>query len=215
MYAAGLVFSLIAVGGCASGPASRFNGVTLHDDTLLIRGVAPILQSEEAPCGPACLASVAGYWDRPVSGASLRESLGDKASARAHSADDLANAARAMGLRAYVYQGDLADLGANLERGRPVIVLLRRRPLGGLGELGMNGALPERVAARFSPHKQHWVVVLGSDKKAMVVHDPALGLVRVERATFDGWWSQMAHVSLLIEPGTSASLPQVLDASMP
>lgn len=173
--------------------------------------MAPILQSPDAPCGPACLASVAAYWDRPVSAERLRECLGARADQGAHSAEDLAGAARGMGMRAYVFQGALDDLDANLERGRPVIVLLRRRPLGELGELGMGGSLPERLASGLAPKKHHWVVVMGSDRGGVVIHDPALGPLRVDRRAFDGWWSEMARLSLLVEPAPGASAPLALE----
>ncbi len=194
----------LLAGGCANS-ATRYRGMTLHEDTVYVRGVAPILQGPDVACGPACLASVAAYWDRPVSNRKLHESLGPSADHPAHSADELAAAARSMGLKAYPYQSELANLDSNLEHGRPVIVLLRRPVLGELGELGMDGSLVERVAAGMLPKHNHWVVVVGSDKAGVVVHDPALGLVRVDRKTFDSWWSDRARMALLVMPDSKES----------
>lgn len=195
------------LGGCAGTKGvSQYRGMTLHDNVTYIRGVAPVMQDKQVQCGPACLASVAAYWDHPVSESGLRTCLGETADARAHSGEQLAKAAKLMGLQAFVYQGGLDDLDRNLGQGRPVIVLLRRRPLGELGELGLGGMPAERVAADLTPKLHHWVVVVGSDKETVIVHDPAMGPVRLSRAVFDGWWSKMARVSLLVVPRETAAV---------
>ena len=200
------VMLLVLLMGCAdSSRVSRFRGVTLHEDTVYVRGVAPILQGADTACGPACLAGVAAYWDRPVSTDKLQQSLGPSATQGAHSADELAAAARGLGLKAYPYQGALDNLDANLRQGRPVIVLVRRRVLGEMGELGMDGALAERIAANLLPKHNHWVVVVGADRDAVIVQDPALGLLRLDRAMFDSWWADRARMALLVVPGSRES----------
>jgi predicted double-glycine peptidase len=202
-----LALWLCGLVGCAPS-ASRFQGVTLHDnDALLVSGVPPIMQADDTPCGPACLASVAAYWSKPVSAGRLRECLGAKADQMAHSGDDLAAAARALGLDAYVFQGQLDDLDANLARGRPLIVLIRRRPLGALGELGLGATLPERIAAAMMARKQHWIVVVGTDRAGIIAHDPALGMTRFDKETFDSWWAGMARLCVLVTPAQAEGAP--------
>ncbi len=91
-----LMFMLLVTGCADSSRVAHFRGVTLHEDTVYVSGVAPVLQGTDTACGPACLASVAAYWDRPVSAEQLRECLGPTATQGAHSAGGLAPAAREM-----------------------------------------------------------------------------------------------------------------------
>ena len=137
----------------------------------------PFVPQREDTCGAAALAMVLRYWGRPVlhdelAAELLQPELHGVAGSR------LAELARANGLRAVAFRGDLERLRHDLQRGRPSIVAW---------EVGRG---------RF-----HNVVVIGADDRGLLVHDPARGAerrVRLDR--FERGWARADHWTLVVAP---------------
>jgi ABC-type bacteriocin/lantibiotic exporter with double-glycine peptidase domain len=169
--------------GCAvypgtSRPAS-LEDLGREDGWILLDSVPFVRQVSEKGCGAACLAMVLGRWgsDAPVEalegecGAAGREGI---------RASVLRDAARRRGLSAYLFQGSVADLRHELERGRPVVVGLHKP----------NGA-------GFTSHFEV-VVGLHPGSRRIAVLDPAVGPMCDSLAGFEGEWRPTKGVTLVV-----------------
>jgi predicted double-glycine peptidase len=113
---------------------------------------------------------------------------------------DLQALAASLGLRAFVFQGSLADLQDNLRQGRPVIVMITKPPDPALRQAGLVGALGLALSEHVT-HPPHWVVVIGlAGPQDVIVHDPSAGLLQIKADVFQKWWQRMNNVSVLIVP---------------
>jgi ABC-type bacteriocin/lantibiotic exporter with double-glycine peptidase domain len=79
-----------------------------------------VRQHQEADCGLAALAMVAGAWGRRWSVDDLGHQL--PPSPRGVKLGDLRDLARARGLEAYAIRGSAGDLASELSHGRPVVL---------------------------------------------------------------------------------------------
>lgn len=178
--------------GC--GHITTFKGVSIDEDALLITRIPPVIQDDKYSCGVACVASVLFYWGKPFPpDGSLDASL----FARHLSGKHLKQIADAAGLNAFSYSGSMGDLYENIEKGRPIIVMIRK---------------PVDPRIRFSNivlllidndlfGGSHWVIVVGFNGKAdVIIHDPALGKLVIKRSLFEKWWESKKNLCLLVAP---------------
>jgi ABC-type bacteriocin/lantibiotic exporter with double-glycine peptidase domain len=140
----------------------------------------PFVPQEKDTCGAASLAMVLRYWGLSVTHDEIAAAVLEPGR-RGIAGSRLEAFARAQGAFALGYEGDLDQLRAMLEKGRPIIVAL--------------------ATGRGLPHD---VVVTGLDDaaKVVVVHDPFEGPDRrLDLAAFDERWRGASRWTLLVVPG--------------
>ena len=152
----------------------------LHQEEgwLLVDGVEHVAQESDQDCGAAALSSVLARWGVDVPTATLRDEC-TVPDVPGILAGKLRDAARRRGLSAYVFEGSLADIEHELQRGRPVMVGL------------VKSAGPVSVT--------HYEVVVGlrSDAEVAAI-DPARGLVRDTLPAFAAEWAATHGVTLVV-----------------
>ena len=136
-------------------------------------------QDTSFSCGPACLEACASYFGIEVPEATLRE-WADADPDEGTEADDLAEAARALGLEADVRTGmTVEDVHACLMAGCPVIVGLQAYGAAAEEEAGDSG---------------HYEVAMGYDPETGTVtlqdpaRDPEAGRTEMPAAKFEDVW---------------------------
>lgn len=153
-----------------------------RDPNWISVSVPQIRQQGTSDCGAAALASVLGYWGRPTQLATIERAV-DTGSGGA-SAAELERFARAQGLFAYVFYGELSDLEHELRAGRPVIV---------------------GVVKPYAPGHglSHYEVVTGYEpvQKRVMTFDPARGLRVNDLTGFMAEWQPTKHVALVTFEG--------------
>jgi predicted double-glycine peptidase len=146
---------------------------------MFVRHVPMLRQRGDHDCGPTALAMVVSYY-RPE----LRDSplLAADPNRRA-SAGDLRDRARALGLHAFVVEGEPEDLVHELQRGRPVIV-------------GMAKPTIENKAV------SHFEVVIGmhAGSRRVATFDPAEGWRQNSLIDFMTEWQSTGRVLLVVMP---------------
>jgi len=140
----------------------------------------PYVPQTDALCGGAAAAMVFRYWgdahaDVEQFGALVERRAGGAAGI---AADVLTSAIVSRGWRTDRAAASLDELRERLEAQQPIIVLIAdRRDL------------------------YHYVVVVGLDEDAVIVHDPSWGPFRsVKRSTFESLWSAARYWSLVVLP---------------
>lgn len=118
-FLGGLVF----LAGCADDLAGAHNRGRRPPGDEGPHLAVPFFPDRRDQWGPSALAGVLGFWGRPVTPEELRKEIHFPKQPRSV-ALDLKYAARARGLEAEMGTGDLRLLKAELDAGRPVIVLL-------------------------------------------------------------------------------------------
>jgi ABC-type bacteriocin/lantibiotic exporter with double-glycine peptidase domain len=138
----------------------------------------PFVPQAKDTCGAASLTMVLRYWGIPARHDDLAAAAAE-AGQRGASGSRLAELARARGLFAIAYEGDLRQLEDSLDKGRPIIVTL--------------GAGDGRL--------HHDVVVVGLEDDHVLLHDPSAGRDRrLRKDEFERRWSAASHGSLLVLP---------------
>jgi ABC-type bacteriocin/lantibiotic exporter with double-glycine peptidase domain len=140
----------------------------------------PFVPQERDTCGAASLAMVLRYWGVSTTHDEIARAVLERGH-QGIAGSRLEAFARARGLFALAYEGDLDQLRESLAKGRPVIVALAT----GRG-------------------LHHDVVVTGFDDAAreVVLHDPSEGRDRRLAVTaFEKRWRQAKHWALLVLPG--------------
>ena len=199
---AGVFFgALLAVSllGCAN--AAPFRGLGLSDtEQSHFVGLAPVAQTDPESCGYACVSTVAVY--HGVAPERLREdALVKRFGGRPLAAVELVQMAQELGLAAFGFQGSVEKLEDNLSKGRPVIVLLEKRP--------RVASFPSSAWASEMPHavlgKAHWVVVVGMTAGGkFVLYDPSQGtLVMAKSALLRSWEKEKRACVLVAVPPKS------------
>jgi len=165
---------------------------------LVLAGVPAVAQSDSLPCGAACLASVALYWDNTLPPGRVAEVVRSKDKAE-HSASELCALAERLGLAAYAFQGTMEDIETQVRKGRPMIVMIR----------------PHFVEPPFwAPYSRlamwitlkilrprHWVTVAGLPADgALLILDPGAGAYRIERKAFEKEWRKHRNICVLALP---------------
>ena len=185
-----VLLAALCLGGCTS--VAPFKGVAIEDDSVYVTGLPPVNQDKHYACGAACVAAVAAYWN--VSLAQFRAKRAQMPEdATGH---DLQLLAEELGLRAFVYRGSKEDLLDNLQKGRPVIVMIPQAvlPTGGLSSVYLINAWNQ-----WGRKPAHWVIVIGMTKnKNVIIHDPESGPMTVKQVCFEKWWEQKGYLSVLI-----------------
>jgi len=145
----------------------------------------PFIRQENNGCGAASAAMVMRYWQRQqgqpeTAGAEDIQRALYSSRARGIFASDLERYLRQHGFRTFAVKGEWQDLKHHLEKGRPLIVALKR----GQGNL-------------------HYLVVTGLDWQQDLVlkHDPAVRkLLKQHRADFEREWNAAGNWTLLAVP---------------
>ena len=135
----------------------------------------PFVAQEPLLCGGAAVEmalrhlGASGVWARDFHGLVREEEGGIRT-------DDLARAVRALGWRVTAGPSDAAGLHERLEEGRPVVVLLSERA-----------------------GRHHYVLVVGREEGAVLVHDPGEGPgVRIPVARFLERWEESGRWALAV-----------------
>src|SRR5690606_10260226 len=116
-WRSGLVVAILSLVGCAAAP--RFDTAALRTTELVD---VPFFPQTDYQCGPAALATVLAYEGVPIGAEELAPEVyieGLQGSLQA----ELPGATRRHGLVPYPIEADAASLFAELESGKPVLVL--------------------------------------------------------------------------------------------
>ena len=137
----------------------------------------PFVPQGEDLCGGAAVAMVMRYWGARAVYAEQFSGLVDRSAGGIRTAS-LVSDVRGRGWTAVDGASDLASIQRELERRRPVIVLIEVRP-----------------------SRYHYVVIISATADHVVLHDPARGPSRVmSTQSFEFAWSKTDHWALLILP---------------
>jgi ABC-type bacteriocin/lantibiotic exporter with double-glycine peptidase domain len=170
----------LSLASCYRGSARDAAPSALAADHDWVRVDVPeVRQVGSSDCGAAALASVLGYWHRPVSLAEMSRAL--ETGSGGASAGALEHYARQRGLSAYVFYASVADLRHELAARRPVIV---------------------GVIKPYSPKRgvSHYEVVTGYDpvRERVLTFDPAHGLRENSLAGFLAEWEPTRRLALVV-----------------
>jgi len=181
------VLALVTIIAVATGCRVPYTGgahpVAANDSLRGYIHAAPtpvVRQHQQADCGLAALAMMAGAWGRSWNVDDLARKVPPKHSGVQLGA--LRDLARSGGLDAYSFEGTLDDLHHELEAGRPVLVGLLL-PFEGNRFLG------------------HYEVAIAMDPKSgeIVTLDPATGKsMRRARDALEYEWSRAKHATLVV-----------------
>ncbi len=138
------------------------------------------------------MAAVAAFWNVP-----LAEFRAKHPSLPADTTgQDLQTLATELGLQAFAYRGSMEDLQENLNKGRPLIVMIPQ-PL--IPNTDLTSALLLNAWDQWGPKPNHWVVVVGLTKdKTVIIHDPASGPIAVKLVAFQEWWAKKDCLTVLL-----------------
>ncbi|HTZ40499.1 MAG TPA: cysteine peptidase family C39 domain-containing protein [Syntrophales bacterium] len=141
-----------------------------------IEGV-PFIQQDSQFCGPVALASVMSYYGNPVD----QKIIGSRVySEKLQGAliTDLERYARDAGFETNSGQGTVEGLKAEINRRRPVIVLVDR----GFWVLS----------------RTHYLVIFGHDNEGLIAHDGFSASKRYRYDEFREIWGKMGNAYLLV-----------------
>jgi ABC-type bacteriocin/lantibiotic exporter with double-glycine peptidase domain len=116
------VWALLAA-GCYAGSARSFSPERFQREPgwISVAPVRAVHQRGEKDCGAAVVSMLLGYWGVPVEQADVR-GASEVAADRGLSARFLRDYLRARGLQAFLMEGSMAAIEAELAAGRPVLV---------------------------------------------------------------------------------------------
>lgn len=164
---------VLAAAGCSAVDPAR---LVADPDWTVVEELPVRRQKAETDCGAAALAMILARWEKPEEGC-LR--LAERAEAeQGLRAGDLRDLARNEGLLAYVIEGTIDDLEAELSLRHPVLV----------------GLVKDGVC--------HYEVVAGMNGVGgqLLLADPARGWRREGRERFLEAWSGAGRVALVAFP---------------
>jgi len=171
----------LALAGCYTGSARTVSPGAVGADPgwLLVRGVPFVAQRGERDCGAAALAMVLGYWQVLTTPDEIAGARPD-GRGRALRAGELRDFARSRGLEAFLVSGDPADLRAQLERGRPLLV-------------GLGKSYGRRTVA-------HYEVLIGlhRERRRILTLDPAHGWRENTVEGFAAEWAAAQRLAVVI-----------------
>jgi predicted double-glycine peptidase len=182
-----------------------FRGIDPAARTTLVLGVPPVLQSAERDCGLACIQALCRYWlpdfEKRVEARSARL-------VAPATAEDLANYAISLDLRAFAFQATFERLHEDLARGRPAIVMLSplRDP-----DIAKYGPLADGLVTLvrdLDTTANHWVVVIGTTASTVILFDPAIGTLEVEAEHFRASWARKGYACVLVGSAADDPRPQ-------
>lgn len=152
-----------------------------------IQGIKSIRLIENVPfysqkadqCGPASLAGILNYWGIPVTPEEISSEIYSR-SAKGTLNLDMILYARAKGLKATHYQGDLDDLRGKIDLGYPLIVLVDH--------------------GFFVYQQNHFMVVLGYYENGIIANSGKDRLKPFPVKNFLRSWERTKFWTLLITP---------------
>jgi len=162
---------LIVLISCATAP--RIAG-----PPKVIEGV-PFYPQAVLQCGPASLAGVMNFWGAGVTTDEIAAAIYSP-TARGTLDIDMALFARKKGFEAIQYEGSLEDIRANIDAGRPLIVLIDL------------GAWPYR--------QDHFMVAVGYSEGGLVVNSGKRERLTIPLKEFMKTWEKTGRWSLLVKP---------------
>lgn len=180
-----LAFGCISYRGSAQSVAP--SAVRADAGWKRIEHLPPVHQTGAKDCGAAALSAVMEYWRRPpIAPALMRENIDAALRTKPDqglSAGALRDYARKQGFRAFVFNGELADLQHEIDVGRPVIV----------------GVHKELSSKEFL---SHYEVVVGfhAEKQRVLLYDPARGLTENRLSGFLEEWKRAKQTTLVVAP---------------
>ncbi len=141
-------------------------------------------------CGPAVLAMVFRYWERPIDQYQLAEEWSPFPK-QGLSGAQMKESAEKHGFKAFSFSGDVERVSGYLQKGFPVIAAVD--------------------SSSITKSSNHFLVLVGWDpsRQEWIVHDPAAGAYSRRAARdFERRWESLEHWSLIIVPdGASPSVP--------
>ena len=145
----------------------------------------PYVAQSEVLCGGAAAAMVLRYWGASDVYAEDFADLVDPG-ARGITTETLTSEIEQRGWNVRTFRGTRQSVQRHLDRGRPVLVLVRD-----------------------SPDRYHYLVVVGWFENRVIVHDPAHAPFReLDMAHFYDAWEEAGFWSLLVLPGDPGSVPR-------
>lgn len=182
-------FVLAVVVACTSFSCSLYQGEAKSFDAAERRAdvevlpVPVVLQEDRLDCGPAALSSLLAYWGIEETPDSIRRATGTP-KGRTLRAADLRDHAKRKGLDAFLFQGTLGELEAEIEAGRPVLV----------------GTLKPYVGDKWFAHYE---IVTGVGRTSVVTMDPGGGYREYPTAGFLREWERTQRVMLVAAKPTA------------
>jgi ABC-type bacteriocin/lantibiotic exporter with double-glycine peptidase domain len=173
----------VALGGCYRGSAHSVSpaDLTREPGWALVHDVRFIPQAKEHDCGAAALAMVFAHWGVAASATEALSAEGAPGDAGI-AAGALRDLARREGLRAFLIQGEQADLAREVGLDRPVLV---------------------GVVQRYSTRSYaHYEVVTGINTRTgqVLTLDPGRGLRQDTWDAFAAEWGGAARLALVVGP---------------
>jgi len=146
---------------------------------IYVANVPYIAQREDQDCGAAALAMVLAHW-KAVQGLDEVRAACPPIPGRGIEVGALRAFAKKKGLRTYLFDGEFKVFEDELARGRPVLVGMGKRTLGG--------------------PVSHFEVVVGYNpgRGLVMTHDPALGTRVNDEAGFREEWKLAAYLTLVV-----------------
>lgn len=175
MRTGALLLAVVLFAACAGPGGSR------APEGRKVLLTVPFFPDGTDQCGPSVLASVLGYWGKPVEPAELKKDL-YRAHLKGALTVDMLLAAQERGLAADVGGGGLVEVKSELDAGRPVIAFLnvgfRAYPIG------------------------HYMVITGYDDARQIIfaHSGKERDRRIAYKAFDKAWERTERWALLIQP---------------
>ncbi|MDW8032955.1 MAG: peptidase C39 family protein [Aquificaceae bacterium] len=139
----------------------------------------PFVKQRDQFCGPASLSSVLQFYGMAIS----QEAIGERVhhpKLKGALITDLENYAKSLGLRVETRKGDVKDLRLLIDRGIPPIILVE--------------------TGRFGVSSPHYMVVVGYEEDAFLLHTGYEKLKKVEEKELDRAWVKMGRVMLVVYP---------------
>lgn len=179
-----LIISVLAC-GCVSQHPFNLAKIQNKEGIRLLK-IAPVKQEQNGYCGVACLEEVLYYWGKPVRQKEIWDSI-TKGEKDEIIAKELREYAEQVGLKGFIFKGNIHDIGANIEKGRPLIIA--HESTGFLrGLAGKND--------------YHYVVVVGYNKVQdyYIIDDPAQNRYWMLSDKFEKMWASGFNFLMLVAP---------------
>lgn len=197
----------IAMGGCVTTPKSTDAGrFDKKYAGFQYCGVDAVKQSRQKSCGAAALTSVLNYWKLDSMPAYTEKDILTKYPARSPEGypllqlREIAIDERFPAFAVSMSEDPWFKLNEHIGAGRPVLVAVRL-PRGKYWgkELPLVETLDRRtVWASGNEWKSHYIVVMGSNYREVLVMDPQYGIVRIPRDQFLKFWKDESHAALIV-----------------
>lgn len=207
------MFVLSACAGGANGPAPK--GVDASAEEAIDRAqvakynyvdVDFIPQTREVTCGLAAFASVARTWDIEISQNDEYMAFPPMDAIRGYSVEELKYVIESRGFYVFAVRGDDAFLRQQIEKGRPVIVPLRKVRYQFRPGARTSAARIHQISTspNIEDNLDHFVVVIGYGDGGYLILDPDDGFAVLPTALFAALRTPHHSAALLIAPGADA-----------